>query len=109
MKYAGRLRKTLFNSIDRICEKRSFSFVSPDKDFTRRGKFVVQDIFKCLLAIEGTALSHELLNYFNFCTDTPTKSAFVQARAKIRPDAFESLFYEFADAAREDELFDRSR
>ena len=105
MKYAGRLRKTLFNSIDRICENRCSSFVSPDKDFSRRGKFVPQDIFKCLLGMEGTALSHELLNYFNFRTDAPTKSAFVQARAKIRSDAFETLFYDFAASAHEDDLY----
>ena len=105
MKYAGRLRKTLFNSINRICENRCSSFVSPDKDFSRRGKFLPQDIFKCLLTMEGSALSHELLNYFNFGIDAPTKSAFVQARAKIRPDAFESLFYDFADASHEDNLY----
>lgn len=105
MKYAGRLRKPLFNFINRICEKRSFSFVSPDKDFSRCGKFTPQDIFKCLLTMEGSALSHELLNYFNFCTNAPTKSAFVQARAKIRHDVFEALFYDFAAAAHKDNLF----
>lgn len=105
MKYAGRLRKILMRSIERICNNPQECFVSPDKNFTRSGKFTAQDIFKCILTMEGTALSHELLNYFDFRTDTPTKSAFVQARAKIKASAFETLFYDFADSSNENKLF----
>ena len=66
MKYAGRLRKTLMGSISHICTERDKYFVSPDKDFTRPGKFTAQDLFRCILTMEGTVLSHELLNYFDF-------------------------------------------
>ena len=96
MKYAGRLRKTLMGSISHICTERDKYFVSPDKDFTRPGKFTAQDLFRCILTMEGTALSHELLNYFDFNVNAPTTSAFVQARAKIKPQAFEDLFYNFS-------------
>lgn len=105
MKYAGKLRKILNSSIDHICEQRDKYFVSPDKNFIRKGKFTPQDIFKSLLTMEGAALSHELLSYFNFNVDAPTKSAFVQSRAKIKPVAFEDLFYDFVSSTHESSLY----
>lgn len=105
MKYAGRLRKTLMGSISHICTERDKYFVSPDKDFTRPGKFTAQDLFRCILTMEGTALSHELLNYFDFNVNAPTTSAFVQARAKIKPQAFEDLFYNFSSLSCDNKLF----
>ena len=98
MRYAGRLRKTLWDIIDIICSQREDYFVSSKKNFTRRGKFKPQDIFKSLLLMEDRSLSHELLSYFDFKRITPTKSAFVQARAKIKPEAFEALFDRFVSA-----------
>ena len=105
MKYTSRLRKKLMHSIDCICSDRQNCFAMPDKDFTRSGKFTAQDIIKCILTLEGKAISHELLNYFDYSVDTPTTSAFVQSRAKINVSAFESLFYSFANSSNEDKLF----
>ena len=105
MKYAGRLRKILNESIDRICSQRDKYFVSPRKDFTRKGKFVPQDIFKSLLTMEGSALSHELLSYFKFNPQAPSESAFVQSRAKVKPEAFDDLFHDFASSICGNKLF----
>ena len=98
MKYAGRLRKTLWDIIDVICSQRDVFFVSSKSNFTRKGKFKPRDIFKALLLMEDRSLSHELLPYFDFKKNTPTPSAFVQARAKIKPSAFEALFDRFVSA-----------
>lgn len=98
MRYAGRLRKTLWNIIDDICSQREEYFVSSNRNFTRRGKFKPRDIFNSLLLMEDKSLSHELLPYFDFKRNTPTPSAFVQARAKIKPEAFEALFDRFVSA-----------
>ncbi|GAB2022188.1 hypothetical protein RyT2_12620 [Pseudolactococcus yaeyamensis] len=40
----------------------------------------------------GQSLSSELLHYFKFSPVTPTASAFIQARKKIKIEAFEKLF-----------------
>lgn len=95
MSYDGKLRNKLFGVIDFVCTQREKYFVSSKKDFTRRGKFMPQDIFKSLLLMESKSLSHELLPYFNFKKETPTPSAFVQARAKIKPEGFEAVFDRF--------------
>lgn len=84
MSYVGKLRKKLFGVIDAICTQREKYFVSSKKNFTRSGKFKPQDIFKSLLLMESKSLSHELLPYFDYKKDSPTPSAFVQARAKIK-------------------------
>ena len=92
MGYAKKVRKLLWSIVDDICSERRKYFVSAGKDFTRKGKIKPQDIFKALFVMEDKALSKELLPYFDFDPDAPTTSAFVQARAKIRPEAFEDLF-----------------
>lgn len=107
MKYVGRLRKKLITAIKHVCSERNTCFVSPKRDFTRSSssKISPQDIFKCLLTMESSSLSHELLNYFDYSTNIPTKSAFVQARAKIRSEAFGSLFDKFNALSSEIKLF----
>ena len=45
--------------------------------------------------MEGNTLQNELLKYFNFDPNAPTKSAFIQQRAKVLPEAFEYLFFMF--------------
>lgn len=92
MNYVGRLRKKLFDVIDAVCTQSEKYFTSSKRDFTRSGKFKPQDIFKTLLLMESKSLSHELLPYFDYKKDSPTPSAFVQARAKIKPEGFEAVF-----------------
>ena len=96
MGFAKKMRKLLWRIVDDLCSERRKYFVSAGKDFTRKGKIKPQDIFKALLVMEDKALSKELLPYFDHDPDAPTISAFVQARAKIRPEAFEALFDRFA-------------
>lgn len=95
MSYVEELRKKLFGVIDAVCTQREKYFVSSKKDFTRRGKFMPQDIFKLLLLMESKSLSQELLPYFDYKKETPTPSAFVQARDKIKPEGFEAVFDRF--------------
>ena len=66
MSHVGKLRKTLFGIIDAICSQREKYFASSGKDFTRKGKFIPQDIIKSILFMENKSLSHELLPYFEY-------------------------------------------
>lgn len=102
MKYVERLRKKLFDVIDAVCTRREKYFTSSKKDFTRSGKFRPQDIFKSVLLMENKSLSHELLPYFDYKTDSPTPSAFVQARAKVKPEGFEAVFDGFVSETTDD-------
>ncbi len=92
MRAVGRYKKILRNVIDNICSERDKYFVSPDSDFTRSGMIAPQDIFTSLLLMEDRSLSGEVIEYFGSKKDIPTSSAFVQARAKIKPEAFKAFF-----------------
>lgn len=73
---------------------------NPNSDFTRSRKLDFNITFNTILTMGGTSLNRELINLFNFNEDTPTKSAFVQARNKILPSAFSHVFYEFSKTLR---------
>lgn len=66
--------------------------VHPEKDFTRNRKIPFLSTIKSILAFGGGTLTNELLKLNKFSVDTPTSSAFIQQRAKIKPEAFSTLF-----------------
>lgn len=67
----------------------------PLRDFTRTRKLSFSDTILMLLSMECGSIRSELLRFFSFSTNTPTTSAFVQQRDKLRPDALKHLFYSF--------------
>lgn len=69
-----------------------------DSDFTRRRKLPFSDVIMIILSMAGCPIREELLDYFDYGIDTATASAFVQARAKILPEAFEELLHLFNKA-----------
>ena len=65
----------------------------PDADFSRKRKLAFFDTMMIILSMAGDPIREELLNYFDYDPDTATVSAFIQARAKILPEAFEELLH----------------
>lgn len=55
--------------------------------------------------MESSSLKDELLQLNNFSIITPTASAFVPARGKIKVEAFKILFYRFNGKSHQDKLF----
>ncbi len=64
-------------------------------DFTRKRKLSFSDVIMIILSMAGSPIREELLDYFDYDINTVTASAFVQARAKVLPEAFEQLLYLF--------------
>lgn len=67
-------------------------------DFTRNRKLPFPDVVMIVLSMAGCPIREELLDYFDYDINTATASAFVQARAKILPEAFEQLLHLFNKA-----------
>lgn len=67
-------------------------FAQSPLDFSRNRKLTFETTLKIILSFGGQSLSSELLSYFDFTLQTPTASAFVQARSKIKIEAFKQLF-----------------
>ncbi len=90
------MKALLFRQIQTLEADRSSFVRNPDSDFTRKRKLSFQDTVKCILSMEAGSIQSELLKYFSFSADTVTPSAFIQQRAKIRSEAFQSLFFRFS-------------
>jgi len=71
---------------------------NPQQDFTRNRKITFESIIYLLLSMGGNSIYKELLDYFDYKTDTATASAFVQQRDKIKPLTLEFLLNKFTNS-----------
>jgi len=95
--YAETVKKTLLDCITDLDSVKWLFLKHPETDFTRDWKFSFQKLVKIMLLIDGGSLQNELMKYFSFADDTPTKSAFCQQRAKVLPEAIRFLFSTFTE------------
>lgn len=93
--FATDVKDTLIKLIHDISNVSFLFCKNSNTDFTRNRKLNFETMIHMMLTMEGGSLSKEMLEYFNFSTDTATVSAFNQQRKKIMPAAFEFLFHEF--------------
>ena len=105
MSYASKLKKSLFQCIETLNQRRNEYCHSPGKDYTRNRKADFSSIIKAVLCLGGKSLNKELYEIFGFSPDTLTPSAFIQQRSKIKPEAFEELFRSFNRANQQIQLF----
>lgn len=96
--YSTYVKSVLDNCINEMALN-SWLFVRrPGADFTRNRKMNFIDTLKFIIAKQKNSTQEELLNYFNYNAETPTQSALIQQRSKIRHEAFEFLFHEFTSS-----------
>lgn len=93
--YANAVKNALLSCIDELTASKDLFLRNPGKDFTRDRKIPFDELIRIMLVMDGGALQNELLKYFEFDIDTPTRSAFCQQRSKVLPDAFKFLFSSF--------------
>ena len=86
-------------------DSRSIFCENPRTDFIRSRKLDFQNTIKILFCMENGSLRDELFKSFDNALDTPTASAFVQARNKIKVDAIKHIFNKFNDRTHEDILY----
>ena len=99
------MKKILKQCIHQLDESSSLFVINPEKDFTRKRKHLFGNTLMNVLLLEGGSLKDELYKLFGYNLDTPTVSSFIQARDKIRPDAFHTLFNLFNDKTRKTKLY----
>lgn len=89
------IKKLLSDSIYSIEEHRDKFFVDPKADFTRKKLISLEDTILFTMTTTNDNLSSEILDFFPE-NNLPTKSALVQQRSKIKPEAFSFLFQDFS-------------
>ena len=93
--YSTKIKQNL-NHIIKEMNRHPQNFVHhPEKDFTRIRKLSFEKMMNFILAMNGNSLYKELMDHFNHDVNTPTTSAFIQQRSKIKSDAFKYLFKQF--------------
>lgn len=85
-------KKLLHQSIEAMNTCKDYFTTKPLKDFSGKGKLPFDRMIQSILCMKAGSLSNEMMDFFGFSEDLATTSAFVQKRAKILPEAFESLF-----------------
>lgn len=70
---------------------------NPEKDFTRNRKLDFQTTINLILSFEGRTMRNELISYFPQASHTPSQSAVVQQRYKLKENLFEMLFRSFTN------------
>ena len=83
-------------SIKKIAEVLSIFCENSAADFTPNRNFTFETTLKNIICIETGSLKDKLLKLNDFSLKTPTASAFVQARSKIKVDAFQSIVHFFS-------------
>jgi len=87
---------SLFNAAVKHVAERIQSYVyKPGHDFTRGGKLPAEKMLSFLVSQGSSSTKNELNQSFSFSETRPSESAFVQKRAKLKPEAFEEVFHHF--------------
>ena len=72
---------------------------SPGKDFSRSRKLPFNTLIMTMLRMEGRSMGNELISIFPKASESPSVSAFVQQRSKLRPGVFDALFRALVEKA----------
>ena len=88
------------NKVTKVArEKYALDLVyDPDKDFSRNRKLDMETLIKTIVFSSGKPIREELYDFFDYSNDTASSSAFVQQRAKLKPEAFEYVVKELNKA-----------
>ena len=90
------IKKLLISEIKNVASQPHKYCSNPYTDFTRNRKLSMQKMLLGIIGMESKSLTNELLDLFHASAQTPTASAFIQQRNKIKPKAFESIFKNFS-------------
>lgn len=89
------VKKNLMSTIADMASKKEEFVRNPKKDFTRNRKLSFEETIKFMLSLGGGSLNKELIEHFNYNSNTVTASAFIQQRNKLLPKTFQFLLHKF--------------
>lgn len=99
------IRKQLLESVSFVASRHEEFCMDPKRNHTRSRKIPFDTNLKIILSLNKSSLQSELFQYFNYDSDLPTKSAFIQQRQKIKHEAFRCLFDTFNESDHRNLLF----
>lgn len=103
--YANTLKQLLTSLIREMSAAPAPYVKNPETDFTRKKKLPFETVMQLLVSMGGNSIYKELLEAEGYDVNTPTTSAFVQQRNKIKPSAVETLFHQFTQSYTDIKLY----
>jgi len=96
---AAKLKKLMKATIRDMARNPAQFTRTPGRDFTRKRKLDFASVVSILLSMSGGSTASSLMDYFKFDPNAASASAFVQQRAKLKPEAMEYLFQRFVQGS----------
>lgn len=101
-----KIKAAFSDAVNHVVSNISQYAVNPTTDFTRSRKMGADKLISYLVSCGSSSTRIELLDFFGLQADFPSASAFNQQRAKLRPEALETVFYRFCSALQADSASD---
>lgn len=92
---AKQIKEILSKQIKKVVSKVQDYCTNPEKNFTRNRKLSMEKVIEGVIGMKSGSLTNELLDLFDFSAQTPTASAFIQQRSKVKVEAFKDIFNGF--------------
>lgn len=86
------VKRKLDEAMAQLCQVSWMFSKHPEKIFSRTKKLPSSKVISFLPAMEGGALTNELLNYFGRSAETASVSTLVQQRSMLAPETLPALF-----------------
>lgn len=90
------VKMRLDNSIKKLVAQKEKYVKHPNRDFIRNRKLSLSKLVELLITMGAGSQNKELLECYKFDVQTPTASAMIQQRNKLKPDALLYVLQEFA-------------
>ena len=91
------VKNALLNCLESMSEN-PWLYSNKTNQFSRQRKISFTDAVLSTISMQRSSSKTEILKYYDFLPDAPSHSALIQQRSKLKPQAFEELFYHFTDA-----------
>lgn len=109
MKTTRKIKRTLNNCIEEICQAKEIYCTNPETDFTRNKKLPMEKVIKTVLSFSSKSLNNEMIDIFGNNPEMASVSAFVQQRSKIKFSAFKDIFRKFTNEMSIEKLYEGYR
>ena len=86
------------NAVNFVAEHIKEFVHQPDSDFTRNNKLPITKLLPFLVSQGSSSTKNELTEAYGFNADRPSLSALIQQRARLKPEAMETLFHRFSES-----------
>ena len=86
------IKDVLLSEIRAVAAKSDEFCYDPHRDFSRKRKLPFESMLKNIIGMGSKSLTNEMIDFFQASSEMPSASAFVQKRAKIKPEALKSIF-----------------